>query len=103
MNSIVRQVSLIVLCMIPVAVVVFVLSRRRRQWRSKSRVPFRELRRRPAGESLRLKLELLDEKINDGILFLVGFPVVLGMVGGFIHLPHFAFPTSLFLISLVWT
>jgi hypothetical protein len=51
-----------ILCFLPVVFVVMVIFRKRKEQRAFSRAPFKELQRRPAGETIRLKLEALDEK-----------------------------------------
>jgi len=54
----------------------------KRKWdaqRSRSKAPFRELRR-PAGESLRHKLETLDEQVLSGMVWLIFPPVLAGTV-----------------------
>ena len=47
---------------------------------SRSGAPFDELLRRPAGETLRIKLETLEEKLTDDILGLILFPMLMGFV-----------------------
>lgn len=90
------------LCFGPVGLVVFVIHRKRLLWRASSKVPFQELRRRPAGESLRLKLESLDERLYDWILLLMGFPAILMILGVLLRPRSLAFPALLFLLSLMW-
>src|SRR5438874_674676 len=103
MDTFLRQIGIMILCFLPLAVVIALLRRKVRGWRIRSKLPFTELRRRPAGEFLRVELELLDEKINERLLFLVGFPVILGMVGGLVRSANIVLPATLFLISLFWT
>ena len=64
------------LCLLPVALTLAVIYRKRSEQRALSCAPFDELRRRPAGETLRLKLETLDDKINDETMWLVLFPAM---------------------------
>ena len=66
-----------ILCCLPVALVVAVIYRKRKEQREHSRAPFKDLQRRPAGETIRLKLENLDDRINDETMWLVIFPVLL--------------------------
>src|SRR5206468_2666816 len=83
--------------------VMALLNLKQREWRTRSKLPFTEFRRWPPGESLRVQLELLDEKINARVLFLAGFPAICGMVGGLVRVPSVALPATLFLVSLGWT
>ena len=71
-----RELVLILLLLLPVAAVVFTFWRERKQRAAISLMPFDELRRRPAGESVRLKWEEARERINDWLLFLVITPFV---------------------------
>jgi hypothetical protein len=68
---------MMVLCVLPVALVLAVLYRKRREQQKKSRAPFTDLQRRPAGETLRLKLQDLDDKLNEELLWLVMFPALM--------------------------
>jgi Nuclease-related domain len=67
------------LCYLPVVIAILITIWQRRRQREHSRSPFTELQRRPAGESLRCKLEELDDKINEQITFLVLFPAMMTM------------------------
>lgn len=68
-----------VLCFLPIALALAVIFRKRQEQRAFSCAPFKELPRRPAGETLRLKLEALDERINDATLWLVVVPSAMGI------------------------
>lgn len=81
-----RQVFIQALCFLPVLLVLAVMLWKRRTWSAKSEVPFREMRRRPAGESLRLKIAAFDDKISNWAMYLVGFPAVIGLAGGLTHM-----------------
>lgn len=74
MDNLLRQISLQVLFFVPPILVVALFVVKRRASQARSRVPFRELRRRPAGESLRLKIGKFDEKISEWLLYLVILP-----------------------------
>ena len=76
-----------VVCCLPLAVTIFIIYRQRKKQREYSRAPFNELQRRPAGETLRCKLEELDDKINDESTMLVLFPVIMVM-GLFVRHPQ---------------
>ena len=69
----------VVLCVLPMVVVLAVIYRKRKEQQAASRVPFKDLPRRPAGETIRCKLLDLDDKLNDEILWLVMFPVLMAV------------------------
>ena len=60
-----------IVCFVLVFVVLYLVGRKRRAWAARSKMPFGELRRRLAGESLRLKLEQLDDKLAALLLYMV--------------------------------
>jgi hypothetical protein len=64
------------LCLLPLALVLTIIFRKRQEQRLASCAPFDELLRRPAGETLRIKLEVLDEKLTDDVLGLILFPML---------------------------
>jgi len=101
MDNVIRELLVFVLCFAPVAGALLVINWKRRAWRAQSRLPFGELRRRRAGESLRLKLEALDEKINERLAFFVGLPAVLAM-GSYYQRPlGMGFVLGAFLASII--
>lgn len=87
------------LCALPVVLVLAVIYRKRKEQREYSRAPFKELQRRPAGETLRLKLESLEENITEQTQWLMMFPTLL--VYGFLsqHPKGWIIPGLLFLFS----
>lgn len=87
------------LCLLPVALVLAVLHRKRKEQRESSRAPFTDLQRRPAGEALRLKLQDLDDKINEEILWLVGFPVLMAFSLFYLHPKEWVTPALFFFFS----
>ncbi|MDB6020048.1 MAG: Nuclease-related domain protein [Pedosphaera sp.] len=91
------------LCLTPAVAALFIIFQKRRAWRAQRVVPFSELRRRPAGESLRLKLEKLDEEFNDSLLFFVGMPIAFTAASTVSHWSGFAYPVMIFLFSLIPT
>jgi hypothetical protein len=57
-----------VLCLLPLAFVLALIFRKRKEQRALSCAPFKELQRKPAGETLRIKLEALEEQLTDDTL-----------------------------------
>jgi hypothetical protein len=76
-----------------------VIFRKRKRQREFSRAPFKELQRRPAGETIRIKLEALDDKINDETLGLILFPLLLILGLPVLHPKDFITPVLFFVIS----
>jgi len=66
-----------VLCLLPTAFVLALIIRKRKEQREICLAPINELSRRPAGESLRIRLEHLEEKLTDDTLGLLLFPLML--------------------------
>jgi len=77
LNSLVWIVS----CAAPLFVALFVLFRKRQEWRARRKHPFREFQRRPAGETLRLKVAELDDKLVDRLILFSGGPAILWTIG----------------------
>lgn len=67
------------LCFLPVVLVLAIIYRKRKEQRAFSRAPFKDLVRRPAGETIRLKLEELEEKLTELTMGLVLFPTLLAL------------------------
>jgi hypothetical protein len=87
------------LCFLPLVFAVTVIYRKRAEQRKFSQAPFKELLRRPAGETIRIKFEALDEQITDATLGLVLFPAL--MVFGLftVHPKDFLMPVLFFMVS----
>lgn len=68
-------------CAVPLYIALFAIVWTRRQRRSRREHPFREFKRRPAGESLRLKVGELDDTILDQMVWFVCVPTIIGTVG----------------------
>jgi hypothetical protein len=78
-NSILAEFGYVLLLFIPPAAVVFTFYRRQKKEKAEAKVPFDEIRRRPAGESNRLQVERLNEEIDPWLMSLVVLPVVLAL------------------------
>ncbi len=88
-----------ILCLLPLVLVLMLIFRKRREQLAISRAPFDELQRRPAGETLRIKLEALDEKLTDDIMGLILFPMLMVFVLVLSHPKDWISPVICFLIS----
>lgn len=87
------------LCLLPPALALVIIFRKRKEQRDYSRAPFNELQRRPAGETIRVKLEDLEDKINENVLWLIMFPVLL-VYGLFVQHPKgLVVPLMFFIFS----
>lgn len=75
------------LLLLPSAAVVFTFARQRKRDDAAAVAPFTEMRRRPAGESLRLKLQELDGKVDEWLLLLVTTPIILAIALTFARAP----------------
>lgn len=71
-----RQLGLTILLALPAAVLIFYEWRRREQERARSVLPFDELRRRPAGETMRTKVDEISEDFDFSLMMLLILPVV---------------------------
>jgi hypothetical protein len=74
-----------VLCVLPMALVLALIFKKRKEQRQNSIAPFKDLSRRPAGETLRIKLQDLDDNITDEIIGLVLPPIMTALVIFCIH------------------
>lgn len=102
MSDLLGAILLFVICAMPTAAVVWWIRAQGRQWDAVRRVPFKELRRRPAGESLRLKLEGFDQKIQEGSAYLALVPVVLGIMAYYGRRFDAVFWVSAFVLSVAF-
>lgn len=65
---------------VPIVSLLWTLFRQRKRHEAAARMPFSDLRRRPAGESLRVDLENLTAKIDEWIVVISFSPVVLALM-----------------------
>jgi hypothetical protein len=75
-----REIFVLGLLLAPVFIAVWRLGAVRKEYRQKAVRPFTGHPRRPPGESLRLKLQELDDKLTGQIFMLLGLPAFLAAV-----------------------
>ncbi|MBL9204912.1 MAG: NERD domain-containing protein [Opitutaceae bacterium] len=81
MGDLLKLLVYVVVFCLPVALVVFILNRRRRAYQAEARAPFTDLPLRPAGESLRRKLEELDDRFMEHGSCLMLMPALCVAIG----------------------
>jgi hypothetical protein len=64
---------------VPIAALMWTLFRQRKRHEAAARIPFSDLRRRPAGESLRMDLEKLNAKIDEWVVLISFGPVAFAL------------------------
>jgi hypothetical protein len=79
MTLLLVEVGYLVLMCLPFAVVVFLLFRQLKRNRVETKAPFSELRR-PAGESNRVRVQELDERIDPWLITLTVIPILFAVV-----------------------
>jgi hypothetical protein len=84
-------------------VFIFLMLRKRRLQRAQNKLPFDELRRRPAGEALRLKLMGLDDKLTEETTTLLIVPGLICLCTWFSRAKGLPVFIPLILLSLAWT
>jgi hypothetical protein len=92
-----------VLCLMPVILVIVKIWQDRNKRRATRQSPFKALRRRPAGESLRIKIAEFDEQINDRIFLLIAMPIALAVMMFVLKSLNFYGAITSVAISLIWT
>jgi hypothetical protein len=102
MDNVIRSLVVFVLCLTPGAVALLVVGRKRRAWCARSKLPFEELRRRPPGESLRLKIEALDEKMGEQLAYFAVVPVACVLASYYQRSPGVGFLVGLFSASIIF-
>jgi hypothetical protein len=101
MNAALRMMLVCAICFIP-AVAVGIANRRQRRLKlSRSKSPFKELRRRPPGEAIRVKLAEFEDKISEYQMWLVVPPALVAMSAMFV--PSWISLVPAVVLSLVWT
>jgi hypothetical protein len=92
----------IALCFLPLVLAVMIVLRKQERRHAIGRAPFNELLRRPAGETLRIKIEDLDDKISDQIAAMVLLPTIMAAGLFTIHPIGFVVSVLFFGISACW-
>src|ERR1051325_8580125 len=92
----------LVCCATPLFVTLFVMARKRDQWRARREHPFRELNRRPAGEALRLKVVELDDKLVGRLILFMSVPAMLWTIGPTLPRSGWVLLLLAFLTSSIW-
>jgi hypothetical protein len=102
MSNVTGAILLFVICSMPTAAVVLWIRQQGRQYDAVRRVPFKELRRRPAGESLRVKLEGFDQRTQEETMYLVLVSVLFGVIAYFGRKFDPVFWVSAFVVSVMF-
>jgi hypothetical protein len=79
MNTAVTDVGYVILMSLPMAALGFSLFRQLKRYRAETKAPFSELRR-PAGETNRLRVQELDERIDPWLAVLTMTPLVFAVI-----------------------
>jgi len=79
MNTLVTELGYILLLWLPLAALLFSLFRELKRDRAETVAPFSQLRR-PAGESNRLRVQELDERIDPWLVALTTIPILFALV-----------------------
>src|SRR5918996_1583950 len=79
MTILIKDIGYLLLFYLPVGALVLWFYRNAKKQKLESVVPFAELKRRPAGESNRLRIEELNEKIDLWLMRIVILPIVVAL------------------------
>ncbi len=79
MPIIFKQLGHMLLLYLPLGALIFWFYLKRRKQDSEAVAPFEELKRRPAGESNRLRIEELNEKMDPWLMWIVTIPLLLAV------------------------
>jgi len=90
-----------ILCLLPPAIILHRVIRKRREERDLSKAPFKDLPCRPAGETLRIKLDSLDEQGVSELIGLIFSPLILVLEIIFLHPTDAATPIVFLVASIV--
>jgi hypothetical protein len=90
------------LCPAPTVLVLFLVWRRRQSVLAKGRAPLQPMRRRPPGESFRVRLTDTDESIFEWLIYLAVSPAIVGLTAALAHARGFVLPSILWVASAMW-
>jgi hypothetical protein len=79
MNTLIAELGYILLLCLPLGMLILSLTRELRRDRAETVAPFSELRR-PAGESNRLRVQELDERIDPWLVMLTTIPILFALI-----------------------
>jgi hypothetical protein len=79
MTTLIKEVGYLLLLYLPVGALVLWFYFNNRKQKLQAVAPFEELQRRPAGESNRLRIEELNEKMDPWLVMVVIFPLLLAI------------------------
>jgi hypothetical protein len=74
-----KELGYLLLLYLPVGALILWLDRKKRKQKLQAVAPFKELQRRPAGESNRLRIEELNEKMDPWLVTVVIIPLLLAV------------------------
>ena len=80
MTMLFKEIGYLLLLYLPVGALILWFYLKRRKQESETVAPFEELKRRPAGESNRLRIQELDEKIDPWLVEILIVPLLLAVV-----------------------
>lgn len=101
MNTTLRMVLVCCICLIPAVAVVTAIKRQRQLKRSRRKSPFKELRRRPPGEAIRIKLADFEDKCFEYQMWLI-LPPALVVISA-MYVSSWVSLVPAIILSLVWT
>ncbi|HZR19936.1 MAG TPA: nuclease-related domain-containing protein [Verrucomicrobiae bacterium] len=103
MDPLLKLALLVAFCPAPSAMVFYLVSRSRHTTRHAGSSTAGQARRRPAGESIRARLEELDQQIYAWLTYLAMCPAILALVAVLTRVPGVALAIGLFSGSILWT
>ena len=80
MTILIKDIGYLLLFYLPVGALVLWFYRNAKKQKLEAVAPFAELKRRPAGESNRLYIEELNEKIDPWLMMIIIFPILLALL-----------------------
>jgi len=103
MDPLLKLALLVAFCPAPTALVVYLVLRSRRKTRHAAPAVVRQVRRPPPGESIRIRIEELDQELYAWLTYLAICPAVIGLLAVLDRMPGLTLPITLFSVSGLWT